>query len=1202
MSSPGPAPDDTELESPASLAPTALEGAGSTSQPMVLPSLDPALPARPGEEPGGERGKEPGGEKAGSQREATAAAAAGRIGPYELRGELARGGMGAVFRAFHPGLKREVALKVLLAGRGASTDELARFRREAEAAARLQHPGIVAIHDVGEDQGVQYLVMDLVEGQGLDRRIRQGGPLPPREAAELTRTLAEALAYAHTRAVLHRDMKPANVLLDKEGRPRITDFGLAKDLALDEGLTRTGVIMGTPAYMPPEQARGDQEAIDRRADVYSLGATLYEMLVGRPPFRGPSPQVIYQVLRAEPVRPRRLRPELDRDLETICLRCLEKDPQARYGTAQALADDLGRWLAGAPIEARPPGPLERLTKWSRRNPALAGVSGAALLLVLLVGGASAVLLPRRERQRLAASARTAARAAAGQVSALGSSPGAQLGPALEALQAAQRWHDLDPHPDAARAHLEAACTLGEVALAGEQWDLARQCYQEAAALGVDDARGQAGLLRVERARRELALARRAEVQALLARARAGELAREPEGLLDAVFALVRYPEPQTVELLADELDQVSQELLRLEREALLGAALPHGEGSDREGDDRAGNDQGGDETGWEGLAAALDERAAQAGVAPLSSASEALWRRACERAHQVMAGGKGRGWQAVLAAHQRAHLGARLDAARVACDALGRIGLPAAEASLSRYLEASADEDEALHAARALARLGSAHGARLVQRARRRFGLTSRFSSAVAPLLARSRVALELEAEGGRGVWERGEARLAQGDLEGARADFERAVELEPQLSGAWSNLGLVRQQQGDLEGALSAYARALELSPQEGALHHNRASLLWTRGDVAAASSAYARAVELSPREARFRASYAAALETQGQLDDALRELDVALQLDPSLVAQWLQRGDLHLRRGERALAGADYERALALDPRCAQAWADRGWLRRLESDAEAAVADLRRALELDPRVAQTWDMLGSTLWGLEDAAGALEAFARAVELAPDDPLKRVRRGFCLAALDRHTEAIADFDRALSLQPGLPPALLGRGDARRAAGDPAGAVGDYDAVLAAHPELVAAWNNRGLALLELSRPDEALESYERGLALEDSPTLWSNKGDALAARGDAEAARAAYDQALARLPGYVEALVGRAALRAAGGDHAGARDDAAAALASAPEDVRALLLRGRALRALGEPGPALADLRRALALDPAQAGLAEEVAALEGR
>ncbi len=335
------------------------------------------------------------------------AAALQRVGPFTIERELARGGMGVVYVAVHPRLGRPVALKLLLEAE-ASEEERERFAIEARAAARLRHPNIVGIHTVGEHQGRPYLVMDLIEGESLQERIRREGPLPPREAATLTETLARALSYAHSRAILHRDLKPANVLLSRSAEPLITDFGLAKDVAAqDRGLTRTGQVMGTPAYMPPEQADGLLDQIDRRADIYALGATLYAMLTGRPPFSGPRAiNILHQVLHDEPSPPRALRPELAIDLETICLTCLAKEPERRYDSAQQLADDLGRYLRDESIAARRPSRGERLRRWLRKNHrsvrAVAATAAAAALL--LVGLSIGYLIDLRRQTRRATEA------------------------------------------------------------------------------------------------------------------------------------------------------------------------------------------------------------------------------------------------------------------------------------------------------------------------------------------------------------------------------------------------------------------------------------------------------------------------------------------------------------------------------------------------------------------------------------------------------------------------------------------------------------------------------------------------------------------------------------------------------------------------------------------------------------------------------
>jgi WD40 repeat protein/predicted Ser/Thr protein kinase len=316
------------------------------------------------------------------------------FGDYEIDRELARGGMGVVFLARQVSLNRPVALKMILAGQLAHDTDVKRFYTEAEAAANLDHPGIVPIYEVGRHEGQHYFSMGFVEGQSLAQRLAEG-PLPPREAAALMVKVAEAIEYAHRRGVIHRDLKPGNILLDRNGNPRVTDFGLARKLQGDSGLTGSGQIMGTPSYMPPEQAGDNRGEIGPAADVYALGATLYALVTGRPPFQAATPMdTVLQVIGEEPVSPRRLNPALDRDIETICLKCLEKGPGQRYAAALALAEDLRRFLNGELIRARPVGPVERAWRWCRRNPVVASLA-AGVVLSLVVGTAVSTDQARR---------------------------------------------------------------------------------------------------------------------------------------------------------------------------------------------------------------------------------------------------------------------------------------------------------------------------------------------------------------------------------------------------------------------------------------------------------------------------------------------------------------------------------------------------------------------------------------------------------------------------------------------------------------------------------------------------------------------------------------------------------------------------------------------------------------------------------------
>jgi tetratricopeptide (TPR) repeat protein/predicted Ser/Thr protein kinase len=303
---------------------------------------------------------------------------------YEILKELGRGGMGVVYQARQTSVNRVVALKMILAGSHAGEQELQRFLTEAEAVAALQHPNIVQLYEFGEHDGLPYFTLEFVPGGNLADKLH-GLSQPPREAARLAEQLARAMQAAHGRGIVHRDLKPANVLLAEDGTPKIADFGLAKKVNGDSGLTATGAIMGTPSYMAPEQAGGECKHVGPAADVYALGAILYEMLTGRPPFLAASPlETVQQVLTSEPVPPSHLHPKLPRDLETICLKCLQKKPGQRYAGAEALADDLGRFLAGEPIRARPVGRIERAWRWCRRNPRIA-VLTATLVAVVAAG-------------------------------------------------------------------------------------------------------------------------------------------------------------------------------------------------------------------------------------------------------------------------------------------------------------------------------------------------------------------------------------------------------------------------------------------------------------------------------------------------------------------------------------------------------------------------------------------------------------------------------------------------------------------------------------------------------------------------------------------------------------------------------------------------------------------------------------------------
>jgi WD40 repeat protein/tRNA A-37 threonylcarbamoyl transferase component Bud32 len=398
----------TEPESPASAEATT-EHRSAHAEPCgpIQPDPEATLPGPPsppadpteaggGEDPG-KGGGDDDGTGTGNDPDLLLGARVRYFGDYELIRVVGRGGMGVVYEARQRSLNRAVALKMLRAGDMAGDAELRRFQVEAEAVAALDDPHIVPVYEVGEYQGRRYLSMKLILGGSLTGSLA-GYAAEPKAAARLIATIARAVHHAHQRGILHRDLKPANILLDDQGQPHVTDFGLAKRLRAGEELTLSGAVLGTPGYMAPEQTSGHRSAITTAADVYGLGAILYATLTGRAPFEGDSVlETLDRVRQRAPDPPSRVNRRAAGDLEVICLKCLEKDPRRRYGSAEALAEDLERWLAGVPILARPVRPAERLWSWSRRNPALAMATGLAATALLAVTALSAAIAVREAR-------------------------------------------------------------------------------------------------------------------------------------------------------------------------------------------------------------------------------------------------------------------------------------------------------------------------------------------------------------------------------------------------------------------------------------------------------------------------------------------------------------------------------------------------------------------------------------------------------------------------------------------------------------------------------------------------------------------------------------------------------------------------------------------------------------------------------------
>ncbi len=998
-----------------------------------------------------------------------------RIGRYVVVRELGRGGMGVVYRAYDPQLQRDVALKVMRDAALANDRERERFAREARAAARLRHPGIVTVHEVGEHvisdpQGgtprrCPFLVMDFVEGETLeDSRAR--ARIAPRRVAKIVRDLARALHAAHEQGVVHRDLKPQNVLLDAEGRPHLVDFGLAQTHE-DARMTKTGQLVGTPHYVAPEQARGDREATGPRSDVYGLGGVLYSALTGRPPFDGNTiVEVLRQVFTLDPTPPSRHEPTVHADLETITLKCLEKAPERRYGSAEEVARELDRFLDGEAIAARPAGRVRRLGRWARQNRLT-----AAVLVFLAVGVVAAAVVGivfltelRRQveaqRAEIVAAARVEAdRAGRDLALARAERPPADEPPArararrdrllalgLDAFQAAITAHALDLDDDSARqAAFDRAIDYGDVALAEQQWGVAASAYDRALTLDVDDGLARARIEGVTVERERAANARRDAVEAVLAAARSGELDRRSGGWEDALFELVRYPDEVTVSLLADELDGTSEALREVTRTIFLDAARPSAEEA-AAGEEVVGGVEEVLELWW----------AVSAEVVPndvkrrINQLEHRIARR--HRAESRLGSTRVRAAREVLSAEQERVVGVRrMRLASLCCDALGRIGIgELAVESLERYLGSEEHELRAVRAGAALCLIGDDAAERIVRQSIGRFGTSGSYWPQVSRLLHRTGEETSLLEETWWGHAERGLARYQKGQLAGALEDFDRAIELRPDDPHLLGNRGMARVRTGDVAGALEDFEAAVALAEWDGACWINLAKGRTHAGDLPGARAAADRACDLAPTSGMIFRERAGIRRAQGDIEGARVDLDRALELDPNDALAFSNRGLIRLRQDDKQGAIHDLSCALDRDPQLAAAWCNRGRVRMMIGQHAEAIVDLTQAIELAPQMFQAHYSRAMAREHEGDLRGGIADLDAVLEITPENGRALSRRGQFRSRLGEMDEALADLDRALEV--GFTPAYGDRGFVRELAGDLEGALADLTELLRLHP------------------------------------------------------------------------------------------------------------------------------------------------------
>jgi tetratricopeptide (TPR) repeat protein/tRNA A-37 threonylcarbamoyl transferase component Bud32 len=935
---------------------------------------------------------------------------------YEILEELGRGGMGVVYKARQLRLNRLVALKMILAGEYAGTDAVERFLAEARMVARVRHPNVVQIHAIGDFEGRPYVELEYVEGGSLGSRL-DGTPWPPRAAARLVESLASALAEAHREGIVHRDLKPANILITDDGTPKITDFGLAKSSERDLGLTRTDSILGSPCYMAPEQAEGHARDVGPTADIYALGANLYELLTGRPPFVGPSVLATLELVKdAEPVPPSQLQPGVAPDLETICLKCLRKEPARRYESARALAEDLGRFLAGEPILARPTTQWERAWKWVHRRPSTAALVVVSALSILAAAGSGLWYRAERDRRR------------------------AEVRRRIQGV----------------RAQVNRSILLGEEALRRKDWDGARaqmigalaliRAEPELAATGADAARALAyceAKITDRRARAD-ARARRSAFQAAYDEAvfyQSQYTGLEPEANQRASRAAARRAleqfEPATgpgtgLELVPGALDATEAGAITgryYELALILAAAVSQ----PIAGEDPAAQAREalrvldrvervrtptrayflrraeyllatGDRPGAETARA----RAESAGVAEDSAVDDFLEGEGAYRRHdypralaalrRLLTRQPGHFWGQYLLAicHLKEHRPAEAQVALTVCQAT-RSGFVwtyllkgFAEGEMGEFDLAESDFQRA-------AELGLDEAARYVM------------------------------------LVNRGVMRVRRGRSESAAEDFRAAIALKSDQFQAYINLAQAYQNLGRLDRALGALDRAIDRFPDRAVLYRARARVHRLRSDDPRALADLARAVALSPADGPARAGdymeRAILFQQAGRHAEALAECDRALAIQPDRADVHRVRGAalVKLKRLDEAIRSFDV--CLARGAPSAALYEARGLARAHTGSYERAITDYTLALGLGRATAALHGHRGWAYLFSGAPGSAARDFDEALRLVPGDA--RALSGRALAKVQRREVREAIADARASMQAAGPDARLAYNAAR---------------------------------------------------------------------------------------------------------------------------------------------------------------------------
>ena len=1060
--------------------------------------------------------------------EVAAAPAAERIGKFVRTHRLGSGGMGEVWKAWDTQLSRWVALKFL---KGGDEEEVARFAREAQLAARLSHPHIGAIFEVGQEGGRHFIAMQFIDGTTLRAFPRTD----VRALVTLIHDAAKAVAYANDTGIIHRDIKPENLMVSSRGHEHtlfVMDFGLARATEGASDLSVSGSIVGTPAYMPPEQARGQK--VDARADVYSLGATLYELLTSRKPFVGAT---VYEILRKvqeeDPLAPRRLSPKLDRELETIVLKCLEKEPDRRYATATAFADDLDRWLQGEPIEAVPPSTSYRLRKFVSRRKAVIIPSLLAALVVIAFIAWSIAGASGRSRQ--------------------------------------------------VRDHLTEAVRLES----GGDLHAARDRFSKAATLDPSNAVARTGVERIDGIVKETALIievgrtmiDRAELYLRDPRAKFDEFVRRvEEGQARLDEALRRTPRNAVAQTLLgrawslkgwhDKAEACWRRALEIDpafgpahfhlgRLLLTQAFLATVTAGDSAAGDRRAASEELARQGASSFAAAMKtgsgfDDAVQRHVASIMLA---YTHRDTESQHRLVLEGLEKFKDREGEEEIHFLYGLSLKDHAKALEAIDR-----ALAIRPNYPEALF-----LHAIRRQA--GDFQGAvddatRAIQfsprlafawflRGRNQLEL-GRFEEAIAD----NDECLRLMPGWATAHSNRAACRVAKGDIDGALKDLDEALRIDPTHLTALTNRLAIWHKSGNHARALADCDRYLAANPRSAEIRKWRGDILQSKGEGEAAVREYDEALRLDDRHYEASLNRAATLWQLGRRDEAATQLDRTITIDPARSEAWVRGAAMCLEKQDHDGAIRDATTAINRGSRDPQAWLTRATSRRAKGDIAGADADVEVAARTRPSDPETALNQGIALFRKGDLDGALAAFDWALRFNPNHVDALRNRAGVRILRSEYGLALADCETALRIQPENPSLLYHRGFARFCKNDNDGAWNDFEAALKIQPDHADALNLHAVIRGRRGDNDGALEELKRVVKIEpDHLKAWINLATACSVKGDPDGVIDAWNHALALNPKHYPGYYERAAARNKKGVIAGIAEDLESALKYAPAD-----------------------------------------------